>query len=160
MASRVNRRRFLSQAGITGLVGTGAAVGTRSKALADDQRPLTPHGAWSVAVTFPGAPTESEQGIIAFTVDGIVIESNTENRYAGLGSWAQAGGGGFVYGWREQLFLSDGTLGLVLHVKQTATFTSATTFTSTGTGTAFDPAGNLLETLTSNITGTRYGIGQ
>lgn len=157
-----NRRRFLAKAGITGFLATGAVAATPAAALASGPpavpSPFAPHGSWSVTVTFPAFPGKTEQGIMAFTADGIVIESNSENRYAGLGGWEPVPGGGFIFGWREQLFSGSGELALILHVQQTATFTSERAFTSTGTGSAYDPAGNLVATLSSNIDATRYGI--
>src|SRR5690348_9976949 len=123
----LNRRRFLTRAGLTGLVATGGVAALPGAAQAVDTAghpPIAPHGSWSVTVTFPAFPGAAELGIIAFTIDGIVIESNSQNRFAGLGTWEFTSGGGFIFGWREQLFSSTGTLSAILHVQQTASFTS------------------------------------
>lgn len=151
-----DRRRFLSRAGLAGAAGVlGGVLTGAGPAQASPARARRVHGTWAMQITFPDTPGSSEQGIVAFTADGIVVESNTGSRYAGIGSW-RPGSGGFSYGWREQIFSAAGALLFVVHVQQDATFTGPGAFTSTGTGTAYDPSGNLVASQASQISGTRY----
>ncbi|AGL16628.1 hypothetical protein L083_3118 [Actinoplanes sp. N902-109] len=123
--------------------------------------PVTPAvslaGSWAVNVTFADGSTE--RGLFAFNKDGVLICTTTGSRQTGIGVWEPGAGNKFRFTFREQAFDDSGNFQFEIHINQQATLLSASSFTASGTGTAYDAGGNVLQSVTTSLSGTRYTYG-
>jgi hypothetical protein len=156
-----DRRRLLNFAasGAAAVGFVSADTVTTTSTVAATAHPLA--GTWYVEATYPhgGAPPgiPVDQSLFAFHTDGIVTQVNRATLYTGIGQWASRDGQNtFTYVFRQMLF-TPAFEGFI-HVVQTGTVTGDR-YTSTGSGTLFDPAGKAAGSpVATSLTGTRFGV--
>lgn len=112
-------------------------------------------GTWAAIITFEDGATE--RGLFAFTSDRLMVQTNTGSRFTGIGVWEPTRRG-FRYAFREQAFNDEGQFEFDVHVDHVGELTSSNSFTSTGTGTAIDADGNVLQVTNTTVTAERYGL--
>ncbi|MGR6920332.1 hypothetical protein ACU635_39375 [[Actinomadura] parvosata] len=162
MRTELNRRSLLSRGGtLAPLVGLGL-LGGATAATADtgdtaENRLGSPLlGTWAVKVTFDIPNRPGEDGLFAFTADRICLGTTTGAGHLSLGSWRPTTQG-FEFTFRHFMYADDdGSYTGEVRVQQSGRFTSATTWTASGTGTAFDTQGNQVAVVQSATAGTRY----
>ncbi|MEV0998872.1 hypothetical protein [Nonomuraea sp. NPDC050202] len=160
MRTELNRRSLLSRGGtLAPLVGLGLLGGTTAAAADTDtgESRLSPLlGTWAVQVTFAIPNRPGESGLFAFTADRICVATTTGAGHLSLGSWRTTAQG-FEFTFRHFMYADDdGSWIGEVRVQQAGRFTSAASWTASGTGTAFDTEGNQLQVVQSATAGTRY----
>ena len=153
----MDRRVLLKRSSVVGAAGLASMLATAAPAEAGtDSRHACPTGTWALDVTLVELGRH-EKSHYAFTGDGIAIHVSN-NGLLGLGDWRASGRTAFALSLREFVLATDGTVEGELRVHLDCTLTSSTTLTATGTGRAFDLSGNLLYTVHSTATGTKFGL--
>ncbi|MFE0155597.1 hypothetical protein ACFWY5_51265 [Nonomuraea sp. NPDC059007] len=155
MINPFNRRGLIAGLGLLGGFGLLSLSARGAEANSASAKLLLPVGTWAVTITLDDGTTE--RGLFGFSVDGMLIQTNTGSRFCGVGSWRPQPPNGFVYGFRSQAFDDSGFI-FELRIKHEATFSSPSAFTSTGTGTSYAPDGSVLFVSPSRVTGQRYAI--
>ncbi|GHH72184.1 hypothetical protein GCM10017673_26870 [Streptosporangium violaceochromogenes] len=113
-------------------------------------------GTWQVDILFPvGSGNPPEKGLFLFTGTNLVICTNTRVRDLGLGKWDLLDPFRFSFTFRHHMFMPDGTWGGTLDIAHSGS-ASGNTFTSSGTGKAYDTNGKPTDSVSSRIAGVRY----
>ncbi|MCF6470021.1 hypothetical protein FAF44_16700 [Nonomuraea sp. MG754425] len=158
MRTDLNRRSLLSRGGtLAPLMGLGLLGGaTAASADTSTEKKLIPLlGTWAVKVTFEAPGREPEAGLFAFAADGIFFGTTTGAGNLDLGSW-RITSSGFEFSFRHYMYTDDETWIGEVRVQQKGSFTSSTAWTASGTGTAYDTAGNQIAVVQSATAGTRF----
>ncbi|WP_433261185.1 hypothetical protein ACQPZF_26130 [Actinosynnema sp. CS-041913] len=114
-----------------------------------------PLGNWAVVVTFVNPAIPPERGLFSFTVGGTCLGTTTRAQNLSLGQWRPATGG-FDFSFREFTYDDEEVWTGEVRVQQTGRMTSADSWTASGTGTAYDVAGNQVFQVETTTSGTRY----
>ncbi len=151
------RAGLLAASVVTAVAGLGATAavaadtGTAAPHVASD---ATSHnsllGVWKVKGIANGNPVEPTY---TFKADGTFVMIPEDNAYVGSGTWKQQRDGSFTFHLEHYIY-ADGKPVSQIKAEQAGKVTGDT-FTSSGISGRYDLDGNLLETFSVTISGTR-----
>lgn len=164
MRTTATRKRHLGKVwlmapvlGLSLLAGPAGAVERVAAEPGATQEAKTPTltGNWAVRVTFTNPNIPAEAGLFSFSSAGTTTGTTTRAQNLTLGGWRNTSTG-FELSFRHFTYNDADEWTGEVRVTQTGTMTSHNTWSSTGTGTAYDTTGKEVARVESAITGTRY----
>ncbi|MEU5420541.1 hypothetical protein ACFY1P_14575 [Streptomyces sp. NPDC001407] len=129
---------------------TGTTAAARHLAAPDTASHNSLLGVWKVKGIANGNPVEPTY---TFKADGTFVMIPEDNAYVGSGTWKQQRDGSFTFHLEHYIYV-DGKPVSQIKAEQAGKVTGDT-FTSSGVSGRYDLSGNLLETFSVTISGTR-----
>lgn len=156
MKRELNRRNILLGAGVMSPFAGLAVLGNGRPAEATPSN--VPHplvGQWHVDILFSEEEIPAEKGLFFFSLDGVLLCTNTVVRDLGMGGWSTSSLTHFDFTFRHHMFSPDGEWLGHLDVEHSGSLTS-NTFESSGTGSAYDQNGELTDVSETSATAVRF----